>query len=443
MASRAVATQQQGGEVAQQSRNPLVHFRGQLETRANEFKMVLPAHITPEKFQRTILTAVQADPDLLKADRQSLVLACMKAAQDGLLPDKREAALVIFSTRQKDASGQWVSVKQVQYMPMVFGLRKKILQSGEISSIETNVVYRAEVEAGAFIFEAGTEAMLRHRPMLELTEEETADDQIVAAYSVAVMKDGTKSFEVMRRSEINKVREKSQTGALKDRFGKDRTPSGPWVDWFGEMARKTVMRRHSKTLPMSGDLLDIEARDEEIAARSATALMGSVEADEARALPPTREEVENRAEHDGWVARFEAGEVLYTEEAAKFISRLERLYPDLHARAMAAIPSYDPHTGEVDEDTARALDAQTYAAAEGRSDEEHGDQHPGDDDDAPHPFATLAASLKARAERAETIIDLGNIEAELGKHRDAAPADLVEAVDQAISERAAALKGGK
>lgn len=398
MASRAVATQQQGGEVAQQQTSPLLKFRGQLDQRAKEFKMVLPAHITPEKFQRTILTAVQADPDLLKADRQSLVLACMKAAQDGLLPDKREAALVIFSTRQKDATGQWVSVKQVQYMPMVFGLRKKILQSGEISSIETNVVYRAEVEAGAFIFEAGTEAMLRHRPMLELTEEETADDQIVAAYSVAVMKDGTKSFEVMRRSEINKVREKSQTGALKDRFGKERTPSGPWVDWFGEMARKTVMRRHSKTLPMSGDLLDIEAHDEEISARSATALMGSVEADAPTAapVPPTRDQV-----------------------------------------------GYDPDTGEVDEDTARALDAQTYAAAEGRTDEEHGDQHPGDDDDAPHPFATLAASLKARAERAETIIDLGNIEAELGTHRDAAPADLVEAVDQAISERAAALKGGK
>ena len=396
MASRAVATQQQGGEVAQQQTNPLLKFRGQLDQRASEFKMVLPAHITPEKFQRTILTAVQADPDLLRADRQSLVLACMKAAQDGLLPDKREAALVIFSTRQKDASGQWVSVKQVQYMPMVFGLRKKILQSGEISSIETNVVYRAEVEAGAFIFEAGTEAMLRHRPMLELSEEETADDQIVAAYSVAVMKDGTKSFEVMRRSEINKVREKSQTGALKDRFGKDRTPSGPWVDWFGEMARKTVMRRHSKTLPMSGDLLDVEARDEEIAARSATALMGSVEADAPAAIasvPPTREQV-----------------------------------------------SFDPDTGEIDEDTARALDAQTYAEAEGRTDEQHGDQHDGAED---HPFAAIARDLQARAERAETIIDLGNVETELGKHRDAAPADLVEAVDRAISERAAALKGGK
>lgn len=92
--------------------------------------------------------------------------------------------------------------------------------------------------------------------------------------------------------------------------------------------------------------------------------------------------------------------------------------------------AYDSETGEITGD-----EPQT-----GRTDEQHGDQHDGAED---HPFAAIARDLQARAERAETIIDLGNIETELGKHRDAAPADLVEAVDQAISERAAALKGGK
>lgn len=86
------------------------------------------------------------------------------------------------------------------------------------------------------------------------------------------------------------------------------------------------------------------------------------------------------------------------------------------------------------------LSADNPSGAEGRDDNDRGEAFT---DDAPHPFATLAASLKARANRAETIIDLGKIEAELSTHRDAAPAHLVEAVDQAINERRGALTGGK
>ncbi|KQX18377.1 MULTISPECIES: recombinase RecT [unclassified Sphingomonas] len=289
-----LATRQQPGAVApQRMPNEYDVLRRSLTNRTDDFKMALPAHITPEKFQRTIMTAAQSNPDLLKADRGSLITSCMKAAQDGLLPDGREAAIVTFNTRKKDPGGQWITVVQAQYMPMAFGLRKKILQSGEISSLETNVVYRREAEEGAFIFEAGTEAMLRHRPMLELSDEDLADENIVAAYSVATMKDGTKSFEVMRRSEINKVRQASQTGAVNKttRDGKAIPPKGPWVDWFGEMARKTVMRRHSKTLPMSGDLIDVEATDESIAARSAAHVL-SVQPDAPQLAGPTQQEID-------------------------------------------------------------------------------------------------------------------------------------------------------
>lgn len=397
MASRAVATQQQGGEVAQQQpTNPLLKFRGQLEQRANEFKMVLPTHIKPEQFQRTIVTAVQADPELLNADRQSLILACMKAAQDGLLPDKREAALVVYK-ESKNINGQWVEKKVVQYLPMVYGLRKKILQSREVTDIKASVVYRREYEEGHFLYEEGTESMLRHKPILDLSEEEASDANIVVAYSMATYKDGSKSYEVMRRFEIDKVRECSQTGATKDRKGRPRTPKGPWVDWYPEQAKKTVMRRHSKTLPQSGDIvapIDVEERDDALyAASTAAALDHEPDAPAITSVPPTRDQV-----------------------------------------------SYDPETGEVDEDTARALDAQTYAAAEGRADEQHGDQHDGTDE---HPFAATAAQLIERANRAETVIDLGNVEAELGKHRDVAPEDLVATVDDAIAARRAALTGGK
>jgi recombination protein RecT len=55
----------------------LVVLRTQLEQRAAEFRMVLPSHITPEKLQRTLLTAVQSNPDLLSCERRSFLNAAM------------------------------------------------------------------------------------------------------------------------------------------------------------------------------------------------------------------------------------------------------------------------------------------------------------------------------------------------------------------------------
>jgi recombination protein RecT len=275
--------------------NPVAVLAAELEKGAREFKKALPAHITPDKLQRTILTAVQNNPKLLQADRRSLLNSAMKAAQDGLLPDGREAAFVEFRVNEKVGT-QWESRQMIQYMPMVYGLRKKIVQSGEITSLEVNIVYAAEVAKGAFLYEVGLEPPLRHRPALDLTEAETGDDQVVAAYSIATFKDGTKSYELMRRFEIEKVREASNTGATRDKKGQERESKGPWKDWFPEMAKKTVMRRHSKSLPMSGDILDVEARDDAVYAESTMGVLGSAEGGQPQLSDRTDEEPAHDAE---------------------------------------------------------------------------------------------------------------------------------------------------
>jgi len=350
--------------------HPVTKLTQQLEERADEFAKALPSHISPAKLQRTIVTAATSNAELLTADRQSLIVAAMKAAQDGLLPDGREAALVIFNTSEKDAQGQWHKRKLVQYMPMVYGLRKKIVQSGEIASLQTGLVYRAEMEAGAFLYEVGLEPPIRHRPMLDLPAEELTDDKIVAAYSMAKMKDGTVSVEVMRRGEIDKVREVSMTGATKDRNGKPRQPKGPWVDWFGEMARKTVMRRHAKTLPMSGDIIvDVEADEIEAAGRAA-ALLDAVEPDAPVSLP-SRDDLSEDERIDT-----ETGEVL---------------------------PNDSRGFTEVDEETARALDAKdgtlsddNPTAAEGPDDSRRGE---------PEPEAQQESSMPKWIEDEQRIVD--------------------------------------
>lgn len=392
-----------------QEQPPIVKLATQLEQRATEFKKALPSHISPEKLQRTIVTAAQNNPDLLTADRQSLITACMKAAQDGLLPDGREAALVIFNTSEKDAQGQWQKRKLCQYMPMVYGLRKKIVQSGEIVSLQTGLVYRAEMEAGAFLYEVGLEPPIRHRPMLDLPAEELTDDKIVAAYSMAKMKDGTVSVEVMRRGEIDKVRECSMTGATRDKKGNPRQPKGPWVDWYGEMARKTVMRKHSKTLPMSGDVfVDVEGVDQEREAAESTMTLLQAEPEPPVALP--RSDDFDQA----------TGEVLPT----------------------------DPGTGmtEVDEETARALDAgepepepqdDTAAIAEETAQAIDGplDPHRG------KPWAEKRRELLDRFANAEEGADLTAANKEFERHYVSFPEDIQAELNAAYSAARRRVRG--
>jgi recombination protein RecT len=184
-----------------------------------QFQAVLPKHITPERFGRVVLTAIQNSPELLDCDRRSLWNAAMRAANDGLLPDGRLGAIVIY----KGKAGR----PQAQWMPMIAGLRQKVRNSGEIESWEAQVVH----ERDQWEYQQG--------------------GPVIAAYSIAKFKSGELSREWMWIEELDKVRAVSKA------------VRGPWADWADEMYRKTVARRHAKVLPMSSDLDDLLRRPDE------------------------------------------------------------------------------------------------------------------------------------------------------------------------------------
>lgn len=223
--------------------NPIVKLNDQLEQRTSQFQAALPAHIPVERFKRVLLTAVQNNAALARADRITLFNSAMKAAQDGLLPDGREGAMVIYKTKIKDG-GQEKWIEAVQWIPMIAGLRKKVRNSGEIATWDAQVVY----EKDAFDYELGDDPYIKHKPFL------VGDaGKIIAAYSVAVLKSGEKSREVMTVQQIERIRLMSKAKDF-----------GPWKDHYAEMCRKTVARRHSKVLPMSTDLDDLIRRDDDL-----------------------------------------------------------------------------------------------------------------------------------------------------------------------------------
>ena len=221
----------------ERQQNPLQVLRSTLEgpMRA-EIAKALPKDIDPDRFIRTVITAVQMNPKLIDAERRSLFAACMRAAQDGLMPDGREAVLNIYPTKIKDA-GKEYWIDKVQFLPMVRGLLKAMRNSGEVASVDAAAVY----EKDHFVFRRGDDPRIEHEPYLGAED----PGQVIAAYVIVKLLNGEVHREVMSKRDIEKVR------------GASKAANGPgWTTWYDQFAIKSAIKRATKLLPSSSDRLN-------------------------------------------------------------------------------------------------------------------------------------------------------------------------------------------
>lgn len=350
-------------QLAERRADPVLVVRQNLTRMEPEFKAALPSHIPVEKFTRVAMTAINNNPSLLNADRKSLFGAFVRLAQDGLLPDGREAAVVMFGDK-------------AQAMPMIAGVLKKIRQSGHVAKVSAQVVY----EKDEFVWKLGFDEDVTHNP----PPLDQARGKPIGAYATAVLKDGSRLLEVMNLDEIEQVRKVSRAAK-----------NGPWIAWWGEMARKTVMRRLSKRLPMSTDIEDAFERDETLPKDEPTAI-----------------------EHAAPVSRLDALE-----------QHIEAEYNDTSAAGEAAVIAEEqPVAGEA------AAPAQgptktmfermsDIAHQEGPADSQMGEAH--SDSDADDPFRVAADRLIALAASGAPFSDKDQLDL------NALPDDLRAEVDKA------------
>ena len=221
-----------------------------LKRHEQQITSVLPRHVPSDKFNRILIAVLSTSPELVKAAtaspdaRNSLNREVMKAAQDGLVLDGREAALVKFVVKKKDEKGNDKYVDELKYMPMVQGVLKRMRNSGEIASIECEVVYQNDF----FDIEKGDNAYLKHRPWYVREDENiTEPGAIRLAYVSALLKDGTRVREVINKFDVAQLKASSRS---KDKQG---NLVGPWKTWESEMWRKSVLHRAAKYLPKSSD----------------------------------------------------------------------------------------------------------------------------------------------------------------------------------------------
>ena len=213
-----------------------------MEKSRDSIAAALPKHLTVERLSRVALGELRTNPKLLECNPTSLMSAIVKASQLGL--------------EVGSAMGHAYLVPYKTECTLIIGYRGMIAlarRSGEIQSIAARVVYARDT----FELEYGLNEKLCHVPS---TDEDPGP--VTHVYAVAKLRDGGIQYEVMTRTEIEVIRKRSRAGG-----------SGPWVTDWSEMARKTVMRRLFKYLPMSiemADALAVESDDDRPSERNIT-----------------------------------------------------------------------------------------------------------------------------------------------------------------------------
>jgi recombination protein RecT len=175
-----------------------------------------------EQLYSTLGLACVNNPEVLNCTPKSVINCIMRAAKLGLDPTGANNSAFLIPRNIKD-------VRTLTLMPGYGGLIDLACRDGRIQTISANVVYGDD----SFEWVDGTDPTIVHCPSRD--HPRTGGD-FTHAYAVAHFREGVRQTEVMTEAEIRKVA----------------TGTSVWRAHPIEMAKKTVIRRLAKRLPLSG-----------------------------------------------------------------------------------------------------------------------------------------------------------------------------------------------
>lgn len=203
-----------------------------------QMALAMPKHMTADRMMRIALTEIRKVPALSKCNVESFMGSIMQCAQLGLEPGNAlgHAYLLPFGSG-KAADGKPNCQLIIGYRGMIDLARR----SGQIVSLTARTVH----ENDTFVYEFGLEETMVHKPA------EGDRGKMTHVYAVAKLKGGGIQFDVMSKADVDKVKASSKAGN-----------NGPWVSHYEEMAKKTVIRRLFKYLPVSIEMQTAVSLDE-------------------------------------------------------------------------------------------------------------------------------------------------------------------------------------
>lgn len=200
------------------------------ESFKKQLALALPKNLTAERMSRIALTELRKTPALLRTDPKSFMGAIMQSAQLGLEPGS--------------ALGQAYLVPYGNQCKLILGYRGMIdlaRRSGQVLSLNAYAVH----EGDDFSYCLGLHPDIQHVPAADA---DRSKRPITFVYAVANLKGGGCQFEVLSRAEVEAVKAKAKSKDI-------------WNSYFEEMAKKTVIRRLFKYLPVSIEALQVANLD--------------------------------------------------------------------------------------------------------------------------------------------------------------------------------------
>lgn len=204
-----------------------------------EIKRALPSVITPERFTRMALSAINNTPKLAECTQMSFLAALMNVAQLGLEPNTPlgQAYLIPFQNK---------GVLECQFQLGYKGLINLAYRNDQLQTIQAQCVYAND----QFEYELGLEPKLNHKPCIGERGE------LVAVYALFKLQNGGYGFEVMSKNDIDE-HAKKYSKAVNSSYS-------PWKTAYSEMAMKTVVKKVLRFAPLKTDFLRAIASDETV-----------------------------------------------------------------------------------------------------------------------------------------------------------------------------------
>lgn len=204
-----------------------------------EIKKALPTVLTPERFTRIALSALNNTPALQKCTPMSFLAALMNAAQLGLEPNTPLGQAYLIPYKNK---GNLECQFQIGYK----GLIDLAYRNGQMQTIQAQAVH----ENDHFEYEYGLEPKLVHRPA------QTDKGEIVYFYGIWKSVTGGFGFSVMSKSDMD-IYARTYSKAFDSSYS-------PWKTNYEEMAKKTVIKQALKYAPIKTDFQRALSTDESI-----------------------------------------------------------------------------------------------------------------------------------------------------------------------------------
>ena len=209
-----------------------------LNTQKEQIKRALPKHMDADRMARIVLTEIRKNPKLQECKPMSLFGAIIQCSQLGLEPASGLGHAYLLPYKD-----------DVQLIIGYRGMLDLARRSGQIQSIN---VYEV-LEDDKFSVNLGLEPNIMHERDIKTG----GTGQLIAVYAVAKLKDGGTQFEVMTKAQIDKIRDVAIA-----KISESARKYSPWLAHYNEMAKKTVIRRLFKYLPISIELTKATIIDE-------------------------------------------------------------------------------------------------------------------------------------------------------------------------------------